>query len=57
VVEENGELIDITPIDKNTPREGLLFLTHPGSEAEFAVMKTACSQVLYPPLTMAELQE
>ena len=57
VVEENGELIDITPIDENTPRKGLFFLTHLGSEAEFALMKTACSQVPYPPVTMVELRE
>jgi hypothetical protein len=45
VVEKNGVLFDVTPIDKNTPREGLLFLTHLGGEEEFESMKTSCSEV------------
>jgi hypothetical protein len=53
VVEENGELFDITPIGEKE-REGLVFLRHPGTEEDFSAMKTQCSQVLYPPLTEAE---
>lgn len=56
VIEENGQLIDITPIDKNTPRDGLLFLRHVGKEDEFEQMKTVCAEVLYPPVTMDEWQ-
>jgi hypothetical protein len=56
VVEENGQLIDITPFDRNTPRGGLVFLKHEGTEEDFEPMKTVCSKVLYPPMTMEELQ-
>jgi hypothetical protein len=54
VLDENGQLVDITPLDPNTPRDGLLFLEHLGTEEDFSAMKTQCSQVLYPPLTEAE---
>jgi len=54
VVEENGQLFDITPLDRNTPREGLVFLKHHGTEEEFLRMKTTCSNVLYPPFTYDE---
>jgi hypothetical protein len=54
VVEESGRLMDITPIDANTPREGLWFLPHSGNEVEFQAMKTACSCVVYPPITTDE---
>lgn len=57
VVEENGALFDITPIAKNTPREGLVFLTHSGIEEEFESMKISCSEVLYPPITMDQWRE
>lgn len=50
VVDEAGQLFDITPIDRNTPRDTLLFIRHPGTEAEFNGMKIVCSQVLHPPL-------
>lgn len=50
VIEENGQLFDITPIGPNTPREGLLFLRHTGTEEEFEAMKMACSQMFYPPM-------
>jgi hypothetical protein len=54
VVEEEGELFDITPIDRNTPSETLLFFRHSGTEAEFEPMKTACAEVVYPPFTLEE---
>jgi hypothetical protein len=57
VLDENGRLVDITPIDQNTPRDGLLFLQHVGSEEEFLVMKVPCSQVLYPPIAFDEWRE
>jgi hypothetical protein len=50
VIEENGALVDITPIDENTPREGLWFLRHSGSEEAFAAIIKRCSQVFYPPI-------
>jgi hypothetical protein len=56
VVEENGELFDITPIDENE-RKGLVFLKHLGTEADFEPMKTVCSDVLYPPIMMDEWRE
>jgi hypothetical protein len=37
VVDENGQLVDITPLDPNTPREGLVFLKHLGTEEDFSV--------------------
>jgi hypothetical protein len=57
VVEEKGELVDITPIDRSTPRETLLFLMHSGTEPEFEAMKTGCSAVVYPPFTWEEWRE
>jgi hypothetical protein len=51
VVDENGQLVDITPLDPNTPRGGLVFLKHTGTEEDFSIMKRSCSQVLYPPFT------
>lgn len=57
VVDENGQLVDITPLDPNTPREGLVFLKHPGTEKDFSVIKTTCSWVLYPPFTQDEWQQ
>lgn len=51
VVEENGKLLDITPIDPNTPRETLVFLRHLGTEEEFNLMKTDCAAIVYPPPT------
>jgi hypothetical protein len=56
VVDENGQLVDITPLDPNTPREGLVFLNHLGTEEDFSVMKTHCSVVRYPPFTYDEWQ-
>jgi hypothetical protein len=52
VLDESGQLVDITPLDPNTPRDGLVFLRHLGTEADFQAMKIACSQVFYPPLTL-----
>jgi hypothetical protein len=43
VCSEAGKLIDITPIDENTPREGLRFRRHSGTEEEFDAMKMPCS--------------
>jgi hypothetical protein len=54
IVDENGQLVDITPLDPNTRREGLVFLKHLGTEEDFSVMKTPCSRVLYPPFTYDE---
>jgi hypothetical protein len=56
VVDENGQLVDLTPIDPNTLREGLRFLRHEGAEKDFESMKIVCSEVLYPPMTIEELQ-
>ncbi len=56
VLDESGSLVDITPIDRNTPRYGLLFLGHLGTE-EFSRTRIICSQVLYPPITPDEWQE
>ena len=57
VVEENDQLFDITPLDPNTPREGLVFLRHLGSEDDFSVIKISCAYVLYPPLRYEEWHE
>jgi hypothetical protein len=54
VLDENGTLVDITPVDS---RDGLLFLKHLGTEEDFSAMKIPCAQVWYPPLTYAEWQE
>lgn len=54
VVDENAQLVDITPLDPNTTREGLVFLRHLGKEEDFLVMKTRCSTVLYPPFSYDE---
>jgi len=51
------ELVDITPLDPNTPREGLVFLKHLGKEEDFSAMKMTCSVVLYPPATFDEWRE
>ena len=57
ILDENGQLVDITPLDRNTPREGLIFLEHLGTEEDFLEMKSSCAQVLYPPLSVASWQE
>ena len=49
IIEEPEGLVDITPLDPNTSRSGLLFLRHTGNENEFNTMKTPCCQVFYPP--------
>jgi hypothetical protein len=49
VLDENGRLIDITPLDENTQREGLVFPGHSGTEEQFLAMKIPYSQVTYPP--------
>jgi hypothetical protein len=54
VLDEKGQLVDITPLDLNTPREGLAFLRHLGTEEDFSAMKTPCSIVLYPPFSYDE---
>lgn len=48
VADELGVLVDITPIDENTPRDGLQFLRHLGTEDEFNVLKVPFSQCFYP---------
>lgn len=57
VLDENGQLVDITPLDPNTPREGLVFLRHLGTEEDFSAMKQRCSTVLYPPPSYDEWHE
>jgi hypothetical protein len=57
VVKEQGQLFDITPLDANTPRQGLVFLKHLGTEAEFLRMKTTCSNVVFPPFTYDEWRD
>lgn len=47
VVDGNGDLVDITPLDPNTPREGLVFQKHLGTEEDFSAMKISCSRDLY----------
>lgn len=53
-VEDARVLVDITPIDENTPREGLRFLLHGGSEEEFDAMKMPFSQLFYPFMSFEE---
>jgi hypothetical protein len=55
VVEEDGELYDITPIDANTPREGLAFLRHIGTSEEFDILKEYHTDTTYPPITYEEM--
>ena len=57
VVDEAGVLVDITPIDENTPREGLRFLRHRGSAEEFNAMKVPFSQFFYPFMSFGEWRE
>lgn len=57
VVDEYGTLVDITPIDENTPREGLRFLRHLGSAEEFEAMKAPFSQFFYPFISFEEWRE
>lgn len=54
VIEENGLLVDITPIDSNTPREILRFLTHTESETDFDSIRAGHAEMLYPPVTFSE---
>jgi len=54
VVDESGVLVDITPIDENTPRDGLKFLLHLGSAEEFEAMKGPFSQFFYPFISFEE---
>jgi len=54
VVECQGELVDITPIDQNTPREALRFLQHLGTEEKFFNITKNHSQFDYPPWTWEE---
>jgi hypothetical protein len=49
--------VDITPIDENTPREGLRFLRHVGTEEEFNVLKLPFSQFFYPFMSVEEWPE
>jgi hypothetical protein len=57
VVDEADALVDITPIDESTPREGLRFLQHDGSEEEFNAMKVPFSQIFYPFMSFEEWSE
>jgi hypothetical protein len=57
VIEEDGEMYDITPLDPNTPRAGLVFLRHIGTDEEFDILKMHWSDVAaYPFFTYADLQ-
>jgi len=53
-IEENGVLVDITPIGPNMIRVALVFLRHSGKEDDFHPMMTVCAEVLYPPFTWEE---
>jgi hypothetical protein len=57
VIKENGELVDITPIDDNTPREGWVFLQHAGVEEQFMAMRNRCSRVVFPHFSVGEWRE
>jgi hypothetical protein len=57
VVDEAEGLLDITPIDENTPREGLRFLQHVGTAEEFGALKVSFSQVFYPFMSFDEWRE
>lgn len=57
VVDETGVLVDITPIDENTPRDGLRFRRHVGTEEEFNVLKAPFSQFVYPFMSFEEWRE
>jgi hypothetical protein len=57
VVGENDQLFDITSLDPNTPREGLVFLRHLAREEDFSAMKTPCATVLCPPFNYDEWHE
>jgi hypothetical protein len=57
VIDDDGALVDITPLDENTPREALRFLRHLGTEEKFAIMRVPCSHVLYPPISFEEWRE
>jgi len=48
VLEEDGQLVDITPLQRDISRDGLLFLKQLGTEADFLAMKAAYSQVFFP---------
>lgn len=57
VADEAGVLVDITPIDENTSREGLRFLRHVETEDEFDVLKVPYSQLYYPSMTVEEWRD
>ena len=54
VIEENGTLIDITPIGGNMLHKHLLFLQHLGSDEEFEAIKKCHSCLVFPPFSNAE---
>lgn len=53
VVNEEGKLYDITPIQPGTPRP--IFLRHLESDADFDALLPQCNDVTYPFLTYEEL--
>jgi hypothetical protein len=57
VVEEAGALVDITPIDESTPREGLQFLEHIGTDEGFDELKITFSQCFYPFMSFDEWRD
>jgi hypothetical protein len=57
VIDDAGLLVDITPIDESTPREGLRFLRHIGTEEEFNALKVPFSQFFYPFMSFEEWRE
>jgi hypothetical protein len=57
VTDEAGVLLDITPIYENTPRDGLRFLLHVGTEDEFDVLKVPFAQFLDPFISFEEWRE
>ena len=44
---ESGLLVDITPLNRDCP-----FITHTGTEEEFARLKDGCPRVQYPPVEL-----
>lgn len=49
VIEENGDLYDVTPLDPSTPSP--LFLRHVEAEAVFDAMQPEWSWTFYPIIT------
>ena len=57
VIDDDGFVVDITPLDGNTPRDALRSLRHPGTDEEFVTMSVSCSHVIYSPISFEEWRE